>query len=1401
MTTRPTLDTTPEDASLAKWTRDVEGFVEELIGNERVPAAPAQVKATSQTNSVKVTWRSVNEVGVSEYQIFRGPNKNFAGDRAELIATVTQAVDPAGTDIIYTDPEATEKSFYFVRAVKGMRRPKIVGQIAGFGTAVVAREIGEGAAPGGTIPGFTGAPGSMLYINDASKVDEDHENLFYNSGFKAIVAGPAGYAWGPHNSPDVFLIRDNASDALAMARGSIPQRFRVYEARGGVGPAITSRLLLNESDPADLTVYVTSSISPAANKLILAFVVGTDLGFAGPILVNSITGAGLTWVEEKEVQMDTIASPRQAFACYRALGAGATPGALTVTFDGPAAAAQFIVIEFTNCDTTGTNGSGAIVQSVVNVADSGLSITATLAAFQSAVNATVGGFSSGGTTGTVWTPGAGFAEIAETPGAPDRPIMAQFRNDNDTSVDATHSNNSDIAVIALELKNAVQPTSKYVEMKAFGASGEFEVMAQDDAGSFRELIIGTRHLADTVVRTDDIEVARFGADASLALNVPNVTEGLFFDGGTIHAGRGSIWLGVDPGSRTTANYSIGGFGDTQTRINADTTVRFFIDDTVEYASYSSISVEWRFRRRVFMEGQVDTEQLLVRGHSVQTANIFVVDNDAGDDLLSVDPSGVLEVNKNPTGGGILRIYETFDSGVNERALVIDSLDSGWGSPAVVARTTAGATNRFIAIGAEGGGIVFVAGSSSVPRWRMNAGSFFPETDNVDDIGKGTPQRPRDIYLSGRIIQGQSGSAQTFGATIPVNYTQFRITGPFTSFAGSNFAAKLWIDGQITGAALDTVALYGMTMDPSIRTQTATESIANIATLNLEEPNITDLLTGDITVASTLRIGGAPDEGLTNWALNVVSGAVNLGGSVTMGAPVLIDGTADVVQFTVRGHSTQTSDIVLVEDDALAKRLAVENSGRTRVEGTFGIAIEPNQVGGFVGPAIYMGAAGFTPTVSLVGVVGTVSLLTGDTLVRIDVGGGQGASWSTSAHISHVSTIYGASVNAPRIANEATLRTNPVFSPNRSDTGTGVGGGVGSPEVSIIVSSVEIARFDPTGIRLVAAALGNDVPGRCGIFERNTNVGAEGPAPASVELEAADGASLFLWSDDDGDLRIHTAKATGSTGTPTVDANTAGFKLSPLERAHFHFASRIGSFGVEFAAGGYTFSTTDANLTQASATVTIGTANHPYYAHAFLVAAAAGAASGGTGLVEIEVSGTSIDDNGVRTAADTEVLVADITAMATNQYFETTKKWIGTVTWTLQVAGGGTHTTFNADFNYGLAKYEDFGNMDFEITGLELTGRAGATDTGFNVELCEHKATGWTYAATGFVAGLGTALVDVAGILSTESDLAAGEEFAFKKLNVSSQIAGSVAEGYILRVTTGANASVETMNITVTVKLN
>ncbi len=257
-------------------------------------------------------------------------------------------------------------------------------------------------------------------------------------------------------------------------------------------------------------------------------------------------------------------------------------------------------------------------------------------------------------------------------------------------------------------------------------------------------------------------------------------------------------------------------------------------------------------------------------------------------------------------------------------------------------------------------------------------------------------------------------------------------------------------------------------------------------------------------------------------------------------------------------------------------------------------------------------------------------------------------------------------------------------------------------------------------------------------------------------------------------------------------NGAGniFLRHELFTKSFSFSSPAGSSGTFYRGGNYFAPTSEAVLTNISPTVTLGTANISYAMHAFTVAKGDGATDG-SDLV-LTVTGVSIDDEGNRNGSDSEVIVADalLATFATDTYSETPKKWLGQITITLSSSGGGT---FNCSFNYGYAKYEDLMNQDLSITGFEVSGFAGANDTGFNLRLLYHSPTGWTYSAGSFVPG-GTVLANQNTDHSTEKDLKNGEPINYKRTDLNQDVAGSNGEGLIIEITTSANKSVEFIDL-------
>jgi len=210
---------------------------------------------------------------------------------------------------------------------------------------------------------------------------------------------------------------------------------------------------------------------------------------------------------------------------------------------------------------------------------------------------------------------------------------------------------------------------------------------------------------------------------------------------------------------------------------------------------------------------------------------------------------------------------------------------------------------------------------------------------------------------------------------------------------------------------------------------------------------------------------------------------------------------------------------------------------------------------------------------------------------------------------------------------------------------------------------------------------------------------------------------------------HVNTVHASEGIATVDIHSVNRPFTVLP---FAFNSNGIGAGTYYTDGGfYKAPAAHKAFNQGALTQTYGTANTAYGAHAFIVCGGAGTVN--TGVVGIRVTGSSITDAGVYTASDTETLSADITGLALNQYVETSKKWVGTVTFTLYTVSGSP-TTYSLNANYGYAKYEDIGNRDLTVVGVQIVGRCGATDTAADMSIIPHISTGWVYSAAAFVPG-------------------------------------------------------------------
>ncbi len=227
------------------------------------------------------------------------------------------------------------------------------------------------------------------------------------------------------------------NQCMVTSTGTVGVEKRILQGSMTTLAAVSATHLTTARDTTDAQIYTTASITPSANHLVLAWVVNRHATAADTVTLSS---NGLTWVQVNTV---TFNGGLARLTLFRAMGASPSAGAVTVTVAGSDnIGAAWSISQYANVDTSGTNGSGAVIQSVtansVTTADTSLSIT--LAALGQSINATAGGFSVLLNSATAITPGAGYTELAEaTFDTPPTNIQSQWRATGSTTVNVTNT--------------------------------------------------------------------------------------------------------------------------------------------------------------------------------------------------------------------------------------------------------------------------------------------------------------------------------------------------------------------------------------------------------------------------------------------------------------------------------------------------------------------------------------------------------------------------------------------------------------------------------------------------------------------------------------------------------------------------------------------------------------------------------------------------------------------------------------------------------------------------------------------------------------------------------------------------------------------------------------------------
>ena len=142
---------------------------------------------------------------------------------------------------------------------------------------------------------------------------------------------------------------------------------------------------------ANQQVCTTASVAPAANALVTVAVMGHNTPTprrARP----SRAAAWRRWTQVATVAFDDVATPHKRLSIFRAMSPSPGSGPLRITFATSQANCQWIVSQWQGVETSGTNGSGAIVQSGSARGDNVTGLVVTLGAFADAGDVAYGVF-------------------------------------------------------------------------------------------------------------------------------------------------------------------------------------------------------------------------------------------------------------------------------------------------------------------------------------------------------------------------------------------------------------------------------------------------------------------------------------------------------------------------------------------------------------------------------------------------------------------------------------------------------------------------------------------------------------------------------------------------------------------------------------------------------------------------------------------------------------------------------------------------------------------------------------------------------------------------------------------------------------------------------------------------
>lgn len=208
---------------------------------------------------------------------------------------------------------------------------------------------------------------------------------------------------------------------------------------------VATNLTSGGNIPSGSTTFVTASITPTANALVLLWITNEHLA-GTPAVISSVTGCSLTWESIDNVNYGSNCR----LSLYRTLGASPTTGAVTVTYPSSEWSAVWSIEQITGVSTSGSNGSGAIIQSAqASDGTTGNTLTVTLGAM-AAGSMDMCGWSFN-INDVTFSAGGGWTQLASPQIARPIQILTAYNTTGDNTATATSTNGGSRGGIAVEI--------------------------------------------------------------------------------------------------------------------------------------------------------------------------------------------------------------------------------------------------------------------------------------------------------------------------------------------------------------------------------------------------------------------------------------------------------------------------------------------------------------------------------------------------------------------------------------------------------------------------------------------------------------------------------------------------------------------------------------------------------------------------------------------------------------------------------------------------------------------------------------------------------------------------------------------------------------------------------------